>query len=119
MKKLLSMFVILMGITQANAQAANTAILTWGAPTAYADGTPVTVPLTYNLYQGLQGATKIKVVTAITGLTTTVSTGLLSKSTYCWQVSASDATMEGALSNEACKTFPASAPAAPTALTVR
>jgi len=117
MKHILSIVAALAAIP-AFAQAANTATLTWVAPTTYVDGTPVTAVLTYNIYQGVQGAAKTKSPTPVSGLTTTISTGLLSKTTYCWQVSASDGAVEGALSNEACKTFPASAPTAPS-LTVK
>ena len=98
----------------ASAFAANQAVISFSAPTTYSDGTPITLPLSYGVWQGLQGATKTKVAT-VTTTTATVTTGLLSGKTYCWQVDASDGAQTSALSNEACKTFP---PAVPNAVTI-
>lgn len=97
----------------------NQAVLSWTAPTTYSDGTPVTDPITYTVYQGLQGQPKAKGPTGITATTVTISTGLLSGRTYCWAVTAATATSpESAPSAEACKTFPPAAPEAPANLTV-
>jgi hypothetical protein len=113
MKKLL---LILALPIVANAQAANTAVLTWTAPTTYTDGTPIVGTLGYNVYQGAQGSTTKTKVGAATSTTFTVSSGLASGSTVCFQVSTTQGTQESALSNEACKTFPPPTPQAPTGL---
>jgi hypothetical protein len=97
--------------------APNQAELSWAAPTTRADGTTITGAISYNVYQGVgAGSTKTKVGT-ITATGTTLNTGLLSSTTYCWEVTAfeGEAGPESARSNEACKTFPASPP---TTLTV-
>jgi Fibronectin type III domain len=107
-------------LATSSAFAANTATLSWTAPSAHLDGTPITGALTYSIYQGVGvGSTKTKASTATT-TTSTISTGLNSGTTYCWQVTAQEGTgAESAMSNEACKTFPASPPQAPTGLTAQ
>lgn len=90
--------------------AAPTASLTFTAPVTNADGTPVTGPLTYNLYQGTASGAEVKVATALAGSPITVSTGITSSTTYYWYVTAVNAGGESAASNEGCKTFPASPP---------
>lgn len=93
------------------AQSANTATISFTRPTTYADGSPLdaATPVTYNLYQGLQGQPKTKVAT-ISTTASTVTTGLLGGKTYCWTVSAVANSLEGAQSVEGCKTFPQAAP---------
>lgn len=98
--------------------APNTATITFAAPTARVDGTPISGALTYKVYQGISGQAKAAVGT-ISATTSTITTGLLGGTTYCWQVSALEGgTNESALSNEACKTFPPSPPQTVT-ITVR
>jgi hypothetical protein len=97
-----------------NAVAANQAVISFTAPTTYTDGTPITAVLSYGVYQALQGQPKVKVATVLT-TTSTITTGLLSGKTYCWQVTAIDGAQESAMSNEACKTF---APPIPNAVTI-
>lgn len=94
----------------ASAQAAPTATITFSPPTAYADGTPIAAGtvLSYNLYQGEKGAAKTKVGSVTSP--TTVTTGLQVGKSYCWAVSAVANAVEGALSDEACKSFPFPAP---------
>lgn len=92
---------------------ANTAVLSWDSPLTWEGAT-----VTFNIYQGLQGQPKTKLGT-VGALTTTISSGLASGSNYCWQVSAVANNQESALSNEACKPFPFTTPAAPAALTVK
>ena len=111
MKKSLLAIALTLAAFSATAQPVNTAILTWEAPT-YSD------PLTYSIYQGLQGQPKVKVGTTST-LGATISTGLASGTTVCWHVTAVGNGLESAPSNTACKTFPFQAPAAPTNLTVK
>jgi hypothetical protein len=95
----------------AYAQTANTATIEFQRPTVYPNGDPVPAALTisYNVYQGVgAGTTKAKVGT-ITATTGSITTGLASGNTYCFQVTAfvtgQEATTESARSNEACKSF--------------
>lgn len=120
MKKYLALSLVLSAFSAFAAP--NQAILSWVAPTTHTDGAPIggTETLTYTIYQGLQGQAKVKGPTGITGLTVTISSGLLSNRTYCWDVTATSSadSIESAHSVEACKTFPASPAEAPTSLTV-
>jgi hypothetical protein len=104
-------------LISASVMAANTAVLSWTGPTTYSDGSPIVGPVGYNIYQGVQGQPKVKVGTATT-TGATISTGLNNATIYCWTVTATQAALESAPSNEACKTFPAIPTAAPTGLTV-
>jgi len=117
MKRTLSILILALLSSLAvaqNAAAANQAVISFSAPTTYTDGTPITAALSYGVWQGLSGAVKTKVAT-ITTTTSTITTGLLSGKTYCWQVDASDGAQTSALSNEACKTF---APPVPSTVTI-
>lgn len=96
-----------------HAQAANQAVLTFTIPTLRSDGTSIpAAAISYNIYQGLKGQAKTKVGTVTTN-TTTLTTGLLSNTQYCWQVTAFEtavgASSESVMSNEGCKTMPAAA----------
>lgn len=88
-----------------------TATITFTRPSAYTDGSsiPAATVVTYGVYQGAKGSTTKTKVGTITSTATTISTGLQPGET-CWQVSAIANGVEGALSNEACKTFPFPAP---------
>lgn len=81
---------------------ANQAILSWAAVTINTDGTAITVPVTYNLYQGLSPTSLTKSVTGITGTTYTVS-GLAGGHIYYWATTAVGA-REGSQSNVVAKT---------------
>jgi hypothetical protein len=89
----------------------NTAQWTWGAVTTYADGTaiPSTVPVTYNLYIGTAGKGSEAATPAQSGLTSTsfATSGYSAGETVCGEFTAVAGGVEGARSNEACKTFPA------------
>jgi hypothetical protein len=107
MKKLLLSFLMVFGTA---AYAANTATISFAAPTARTDGAPVQGALSYKVYQGIgPGATKTLVGT-ITTTTSTISVGLFGGNNYCWEVTVTEAApglnQESARSNEACKTFP-------------
>lgn len=110
MKRITLFLLLALASFLAVAQTAPTATITFSAPTTYADGSaiPTGVALTYNLYQGAKGATKPKVGSVSSPAT--ITTGLLAGQSYCWQVSAVANGIEGALSDEGCKTFPFSAP---------
>lgn len=100
------------------AQSANTATIEFTAPTKRLDNSTITGPLSYKVYQGIKGQAKTAVGT-ITTTSSTITTGLVGGSEYCWQVSASEGTgPESALSNEACKAF-ALAGVTPVTITVR
>lgn len=90
---------------------ARTATITFTAPTTRTDGTNVSGALTYEVWQGLKGATKTRVGT-ISTTNTTVSTGLVGGAEYCWHVIAVEAAnpTKSAPSNEACKAFDQSGP---------
>lgn len=86
-------------------------VISFPAPTKYTDGSdiPAGTPLSYNIYQGLQGQPKVKIAT-ITTTGTTVTTGLLPGSTYCFAATAVTAAgVEGAQSADnatSCKLTP-------------
>jgi fibronectin type 3 domain-containing protein len=91
--------------------AAPTAILTFTAPTANTDGSALSLPLTYNIYQSTTSGAETKVATGQKGSPISVVTGITPNATYYWKVSVTDAGgNESALSNEACKSFPKSLP---------
>ena len=115
---LIALAIFILAMTAAYAQTANTATISFNAPTARVDGSPITGALTYKVYQGTAGQAKA-VVGTISTTTSTITTGLLGGTTYCWQVSALEGgANESALSAEACKTFPPSPPQA-VVITVR
>jgi len=106
--------------TQGAAGVAPTATLSWAAPTAYSDGTPIpsTVTITYNVYQGTSASTLVKVASGVTALTDSITTGLSDGLTYYWTVTAVANSVEGAQSNAVCKSFPNGVPGVVT-LTVK
>lgn len=92
------------------AQAANTATITFLPSTAYTDGSayPAGSVVSYNLWQGVKGAVRIKVGTVTSG--GSITTGLLTGNEYCWDVTTvvkvgAAAAVESGHSNEACKNF--------------
>ena len=91
--------------------AAPSATLVFTLPTLNTDSTPVATPLTVNIYQSTTSGTEVKVASGLKGSPIVISTGLTPRTTYYFKVSVTDAGgNEGALSNEACKTFPSSVP---------
>lgn len=88
-----------------------TASISFTIPSLNTDGTPIVGPLTYNLYQATTSGSETKVASALKGSPITVTTGLAPKTTVYFKISVTDANgQESALSNEVCKTFPASVP---------
>lgn len=89
------------------------AALTITAPTKNTDGSPIALPLTYQLWQGTaSGAESLKTI-GITA-TTISATGLTDNSTAYFFIVAVDA--NGALSahsGEVCKSFPKGIPGTP------
>lgn len=98
-------------VLSAHAQAANTATITFTAATQRTDGTTMTGAVSYEVWQGLKGATKTKVGT-ITGTSTTINTGLVGGSEYCWYIITREVgnANPSLPSNEACKAFALAAP---------
>ena len=116
MRKLVLLSLLLAGISVAKATPPQAA-LSWVAPTANTDGTPITGTITYNIYQGLTGAL-VKVQSNVTGLAATITTGLTGGTTQCFAVTAVVASQESAQSAPACAAIPLSTPNAPTTVTV-
>lgn len=87
--------------------------LSWLAPTTNVDGTPITNPITYNVYQGAMNAVS-KVQSNVTGNTAVISTGLTPGTTQCFAVSATELGLEGSESAETCKVIPTPTPTAET-----
>lgn len=88
-----------------------TASITFTVPTLNTDGTAIAGPITYNLYQSSTSGAEVKVASALKGTPIAVTTGLAPKTTVYFKVSVVDANgNESALSNEVCKSFPASVP---------
>lgn len=112
---ILAAIILMLAPILAFAQAANTATITFIAPTQRADGSAIAGTISYKVYQGIKGQTKAAAGT-ITATSTTISTGLQAGTEYCWEVTATEtiagaAGPESARSNEACKAFaPGSAP---------
>jgi hypothetical protein len=97
----------------AQAQSVPSATITFTAPTTFTDGTPIPAGtvMTYGVYQGAPGATKIKVAT-ITATSTTITTGLVGGATYCFTVTAIIAGVGSPQSNEGCKVMALPIPSA-------
>ena len=63
------------------------ATLTWAAPTTNTNGTPITVPLTYNVYRG-GSATTLTKLTNVSALTYVDPAGSATPTTYFYAVTA-------------------------------
>jgi hypothetical protein len=95
-----------------------TATLAWTAVTTNKDGSPVTPPITYNLYQGTTIANLAKVQSGLTSPAATVTTGLTPGSTQEFAVTAVENGVESAMSSVTSAVIPFPTPSAPTGLTV-
>lgn len=85
------------------------AVVSWTAPANFTDGTPVNVPLTYNVYRGTSAAALTK-LTNVTGLTYTDPAGSATPITYFYAITATCPTCtESAQSNVVSKTIAAPA----------
>ena len=116
MKRLLPLLLLLFALP-AGAQSL-TFVGNWTTPTLNTDGTTITVPLTYNVYEGVAGA-ETSVATGLTVNTyNTPSSVLKSGTTICMKVTAVEGGQESVTSNESCKTFPPPTSLAP-ALTTK
>lgn len=115
MKHLVWMLLLASGLAFAGPQAT----LSWGAVTSYTDGSPISTPVTYTVYQGLQGAAKTVAQTGITATSLVVSSGLSGGTTVCWELTATAGGQESAHTAEACKTFPVQVPQTPSGFVVK
>lgn len=87
------------------------ATLTFTPPTTNLDGTPITGPLTYNLYEGASATALTKTATGLTGSPVVTKTGLAGGTVEYFALTAVNSQgVESPLSNTACKTFPVSPP---------
>lgn len=99
---------------------APSATLKFVPPTTNTDSSPVATPLTYNLYASLTSGAEVKVASGLQGspiaVTSTLIAGtalsaLKANTSAYFEITTVDANgIESALSNEVCKTFPASTP---------
>lgn len=93
--------------------------LGWTAPTLNTDGTTITGPMTYNLYQApASGQPFVKIQTGITGPSAVVSSGVSPGTVPCFTVTAVVAAMESAQSAQVCATLPLSVPGSPSKLII-
>ncbi len=91
---------------------APTASITFTAPTTNTDGTPIAGPLTYDILQGTSPSSLSVVAKGVSGSPVLLNTGLSPGTTAYFAVVVVDAHgNQSAMSNVACKTFPASVPA--------
>lgn len=91
---------------------APSATITFTPPLKNTDGTAISGAVSYNVYQGTSPGGEVKVSSGAVGSPISLTTGLSSGATYYWYITAVVGGVEGAASNEACKSFPKSAPAA-------
>ncbi len=97
--------------TQGQAGLAPTATLTFTAPTTNTDGTPIAGPVTYNILEGTSPTDLAMVSKGVSGSPVTINAGLADGTTAYFAVVTVDAHGNlSALSNIACKTFPAGTP---------
>lgn len=93
--------------------------LNWNAVTAYTDGSAITGTVTYSAYE--VGTPNTLIGEGLTGTNWTYSGSFEPGKTYCFVVTATVGGVEGAVSNQACKSFAAApkVPSAPTGLTAQ
>lgn len=113
------LIVFFLGIAHAQTPPAPSATLSWSAVTQYTDGTAITAPVTYNVYQGTSATTMVKVATGVTALTQSITTGLSDGNTYFWSVTAVVAGVESSQAPPGSKTFAPGVPSPVINLTVK
>lgn len=103
--------ILLMFAAVAQAQTPRQAVVSFTAATGRTDGSTIAGAVSYEIYQGLKGATKVKVGT-ITTTSATLTTGLAGGNEYCWDVVTVEAGNPAVSvhSAEACKAFSLAAP---------
>jgi hypothetical protein len=103
--------------TFSGASMSHTVTLAWTPATLNTDGSAVTGPSTFNLYQGT-AAPLTKVQSGLTAPTATVTAGLTPGTTQEFAVTQVDNGVESAESTIASVAIPFSTPDAPTGLTL-
>lgn len=84
------------------------ALLNWNPPSSNTDGSALVPPITYSVFQGSKGQSpKPLVLSGISALTYTASSGLSAGTTVCWNITATEVTIQSDYSAEVCKVFPA------------
>ena len=109
-------FAGLAGLSLIGAAVAATLTATWTAPTTNTDGSPITAPLTYNVYSGASGA-EVRTQSGLTVTTQALTAAAGVK--QCVQVTAVANDLESARTPEVCATPSFSVPNAPTGLTLQ
>ncbi len=119
-------FLALLLLAPLLALAAPSATVSWVPSVTHADGTPLTGPVTFNVYQqgptigGVQSPYGL-VLTGITANSVTLSTGLPASGSVCFEVTEIETAtgLESASSIAICKTIVAIAPSPPTGVAVK
>jgi hypothetical protein len=82
--------------------------LTFTPPTTNSDGTPLTLPITYTVWQGTTSGGEKLVASGVSGSPIVLNTGLVAGTTYYVFIDVVDSNGTSSGSIEVCKTFPAS-----------
>lgn len=119
MKRILSILALLTFCAPVvQAQAATPVVtITWVAPTQNVDLTPITAPLTYQLYIGKSGA-EVKSGSPLAATSFTLTPSPAPGTQVCVKVTAIANGVESAQSGEACATMPFPAPNSPTVVSI-
>lgn len=107
----------------ANAQAVTTVpgptiAVSWTAPTNNTNGTPIAGAITYNLYQGPQAGTLVKVQSGITGTSGVITAGIVPGTVYCFAATAVANGNESVQTSPACGVVAIGTPNAPGQITI-
>lgn len=95
------------------------ATLTFYAPTLNTDGTPIVLPLTYNVWIGTAPGNEVKTFLGFTGSPIRLTSGLIPGTTYYFQLSVVDGLgRESIPSPEQCKIIANSVPSTPGSATL-
>lgn len=79
-------------------------LLGWSAPTEYVDGTPISAPITYNLYRSHGGKPYVRIRIGIAARKATVTGNIVAGVEDCFEVSAVVDTVESAVTLPVCVT---------------
>jgi len=119
MKKFLLLVISLLTISAVPAFA-DSAIVSWTAPTANTDGSALTDLASFTVRVGQQGQAKTPAPTGTDPLATTLTVNGLSVGTWCFDVVATNTSgVSSAPSAEACKSIAPKTPASPTSVVVK
>lgn len=106
---------VLLGLLESVAYA-GTATITWSAPTANTDGSAITGVISYKVFGGKQGASRLQI--AAPGNTSFIHRDLVGGDTWCYHVTAVVNGQESIPSNVVCKAIPQVVPNPPVIVTV-